>query len=479
VLSLLGAIDGDPGDRRWLLALRGLETMIDDFGLDPAARRAFVAEQRRGYLALLLALSVPLALLTFCLASVQVGLALFTRHRRRQFMAEGLEVQAKSQSYLVEILSAVETLKSRGAERRAVERWSALFARELNISLKRGRLDAMLDSLSASVKSGSAMALLAAAAMQVLAGRLTLGDMMALAAVAGGFLIPLINLVSSGAQLQLLAIYLERLNDVLETETERERTGSRRISRLSGAIAVEGVSFRYGPISPFVIQNVSVHIREGEFLALVGRTGSGKSTLARLLVGLYAPTIGRICYDGVDLTQLDMTTLRRQIGVVTQQAQLFLGSIRSNIALSDPSLPQHRVIRAATVAQMHDEIMSMPMGYDTPLIDRGASLSGGQQQRVSLARALITQPRILVLDEATSQLDAATERAVQDQLAVLPCTRIVIAHRLSTIMRADRILVMDDGRIVEEGAHADLLAKNREYARLVAAQVAAQVTMTR
>ena len=429
-----------------------------------------------GYLVLLLALSWPMAALAAALAAIQLGLLLFTRSRQRQFLAESIDAQAKSQGYLMETLSAVEALKSLGAEERAVERWSGLFATELNVALKRGRLDAVLESLRGAVRTGSSMALLGVGTIQVLSGALSLGDMLAVTALASGFLNPLVSLASAGTRLQLLGVYMERITDVLDTPSERDRGAARDPGKLTGTINVDNVSFRYSPIGAIVVKNVSVSIRPGEFLAIVGRSGAGKSTLARLLVALFTPTEGTIAYDGVDMRQLDLARLRRQIGVVTQQAQLFGGTIRSNIALADPTLPLDAIMAAAKLACIHNDIMAMPMGYDTLLIDRGASLSGGQQQRLALARALVQNPRILVLDEATSQLDAATERAVQEQLATLECTRMVLAHRLSTIMKADRILVMDAGRVVEQGTHGDLIATDGAYARLVSAQLSATST---
>lgn len=219
-----------------------------------------------------------------------------------------------------------------------------------------------------------------------------------------------------------------------------------------------------------MVEQVSVAVEAGARVALVGRTGSGKSSLARLMAGLYDPTSGRILFDGADLKTLDRRSVRSRLGIVTQDTQLFGGSIRRNISLSDPQMGLDRVVQAARLAGIHDEILAMPMGYETPLADRGLSLSGGQRQRLAIARALASNPRILILDEATSHLDAVTEATVNDNLRSLRCTRIVIAHRLSTIRDADLILVLDSGRVMESGNHSQLLAKGGYYARLLGSQ---------
>ena len=305
----------------------------------------------------------------------------------------------------------------------------------------------------------------------VMDGRLSLGTMLAMNALAVGFLVPLSALVSTALRLQLLGSYLERINEVLDTPPEQDRTAVTRAGKLRGGITLEQVSFRYGPVSPDVVKDVSVDIKPGQHVAIVGRSGSGKSTLAKLILGLYRPTKGRILYDGVDLAQLESRSVRRQLGIVPQHPYLFGTTIRANITLADPALPLEQVIQAARIARIDDDVVAMPLGYGTVLVDGGASLAGGQRQRVALARALVQQPAVLLLDEATSSLDAITESQIHRNLASLPCTRIVIAHRLSTIVHADLILVMDEGSLVECGRHEQLMALDAKYCELVAAQI--------
>ncbi|HWU91203.1 MAG TPA: peptidase domain-containing ABC transporter, partial [Kofleriaceae bacterium] len=418
------------------------------------------------YIALILAVDALLGLATLALGAMQLAVLIVVRRRYRDLLARALDAQARSQSYLVEVLAGMSTLKAAAAEGRAVERWSNLYVDELNVSLDRGRTSARVDAVMGALTSGSPLVILMLGALRVIDGDLGLGTMLAVNAIAIGLLAPLASLVNAGLQLQLLGGYMDRVEDVLHTKPEQSGPDTARAPKLTGRVTLQGVSFRYGERAPLVVRDVSVDIKPGSTVAIVGTSGCGKSTLASLIAGLYRPVEGKILFDGHDLARLDLPSLRRQIGIVFQQPYLFAGSVRSNIALTDPGLPLDRVIAAARTACVHDDIDAMPMGYDTLIDGGGSSLSGGQRQRIAIARALVHRPALVILDEATSSLDAETERAVARELAQLRCTQIVLAHRLSTIAGADLILVMDRGEIIESGTHRELLARGEVYSRL-------------
>jgi ABC-type bacteriocin/lantibiotic exporter with double-glycine peptidase domain len=235
---------------------------------------------------------------------------------------------------------------------------------------------------------------------------------------------------------------------------------------------LQNVSFQYDPHSPVVLHDINVAIRPGQRAAIVGRSGAGKTTLGLLLLGLYLPTTGDIFYDHIPLRTLNFQAVRAQFGVVAQQSTIFSGTIRENISLNNPAMPIEQIIQAASAAVIHEDILQMPMEYETFVAEGGSALSGGQRQRLALARALANHPVILLLDEATSALDVVTEQAIERNLRSLACTQIIIAHRLSTIHNADLILVLDQGTIIERGTHAELLSRQGFYAHLIESQLA-------
>ncbi len=424
-----------------------------------------------GYLALLLSQDLFFGGLVLVVGLLQVAMLLGTRRQVHALMQRDLAAGAESQSYLVEALTGIATLKASGAEDRAHDHWSNLFFNQTNISLQRNHLAAIVETALTTLRTFSPLALLWFGALRVLDGTMSLGTMLALNALAAAVLTPLASLVMSGQRLQLVGAYLERLADVLEAEPEQDLEGAQPAPQLDGRIELTHVNFRYAPNAPVVVRDISITIEPGQKVAIVGRTGSGKSTLVKLLLGLYTPTEGDIRYDGQSLLGLNRRTLRSQIGVVLQEPFLFSGSIRQNIAFNDPGLSLEQVMAAARLAAIDDEILQLPMGYETLIAEGGSGLSGGQRQRLALARAVAQKPAILVLDEATSHLDVVTESLVDRNLSHLACTRIVIAHRLSTIRNADVILVLDEGTIVERGSHEELLARSGYYTALVHSQL--------
>jgi ATP-binding cassette, subfamily B, bacterial len=425
------------------------------------------------YFTILFFFSKTLAGIALAIGIVQVTLLLLTAPAIRRLTQSDLEAQGKTQGYMNEVLAGIATIKAAGAEHRAFNRWENLFFNEMNVSLRLSYLSSVIGTLFSIINVLSPLLLLWIGSLQVIAGTMSIGTMLALNTLAVQFLVPLGALATSGQQLQIVRAHFTRIADVIQTEPEQDVTEVQKPHRLSGRVELKHVSFQYDQNTPPILQDINVTIYPGQKVALVGRTGSGKSTLGKLLVGLMTPTTGSILFDGVSLEHLNYQEVRSQFGVVLQESFVFSGSIKENIALNNPTMNMERIMEAARIAAIAHDIEQMPMGYDTLVSEGGSAFSGGQRQRLALARALANHPALLLLDEATSALDVVTEQIIEQNLRRLPCTQILIAHRLSTIRNADVILVLDHGYIVEQGTHEQLLRHNGFYARLIQTQLQA------
>ncbi len=401
-------------------------------------------------LAMMVLYSGKLAIVVVVALSVYLVLRWASFAAFRAANEEKIVLSAKENSYFLETIRAVQPLKLFGRTPERLAQWQNLMVDVQNRDLTTQKMELWFGSANTLIFGVEGMLILYLGGTAVLAQQMTLGMLLAFMAYKGQFAGRATSLINLIMQVKMLGLHAERLADIALEPPERESVMETDISRIAPKIELRNVSFRYGEGEPWVLKDCSLAIEAGDHIAICGPSGCGKSTLLKLVLGLLEPNEGEIRIGGVSLKQLGPTQYRALIGTVMQNDVLMAGSLSENIACFDPQLDHARVEAVARLAQIHEEIAVMPMGYQTLVGDMGSTLSGGQKQRVLLARALYKQPKILALDEATSSLDAENERQVNIAVKALPLTRITIAHRRETINAAQRVVVLSAGAVIRD-----------------------------
>ena len=431
------------------------------------------------YFTVLFLYNVRLTLLLIAFVIPMLALTVLVTPRVKRFAREVFSVTTEARSYLMEALGGAETVKGMGIERPVRLKWETKYAKALEVQYRAQSFNIGVGLAGQLLNAATTISILWVGADLVLTRELTIGQLIAFNALMGSVLAPLMGLVGLWSLLNDASVAMERLGDVLDLDPEQkpEDLASRvSIPELQGDIRFDGVYFKYdGNDTPYVLENITVDIKPGELVAIVGRSGSGKTTLAKLIVGFYPPTDGRLTVDGYDIGIVDKEYYRAQVGYVMQSNLLFSGTVAENIAGGSEEPDRRRIEDVAKKADAHGFISKMPLGYQQVVGERGMGLSGGQIQRLCIARALYREPRLLVFDEATSALDSQSESNIIANLndILKGRTAVVIAHRLSTIMRADKILVLYEGKIVEQGRHEELVERRGMYYELVQKQLGA------
>ncbi|MBE9181634.1 peptidase domain-containing ABC transporter [Oculatella sp. LEGE 06141] len=420
------------------------------------------------YVGLMVWYSWQLALLVLVVVPLFFLLALIATPFLQRISREIFNALVTESSFLIEALSGIRTVKSMAVEQTVRWRWEELLNKSIKTTFSGQVISNQLQILSATIEMVTTTALLWFGAWLVIRNQLTIGQLVAFNMLLGSVINPFQRLTVLWNEFQEVVIAVERINDVLEAEPEEgwKPQAYQRLPQVHGHICFENVTFRYHPESTInVLENLSFEVQPGQTVAIVGRSGSGKTTVAKLVLALYTPTDGKILIDGYDITTIARRSLRQQIGVVDQDTFLFGNTIRENISLGHPEATLEEIIEAARQAGADPFIQQLPLGYETQIGEGGGSLSGGQRQRLAIARALLGNPRLLILDEATSNLDAESERIIQTNLNsfLKGRTTLIIAHRLSTVRQADLILVLDKGVLVEAGTHDELMAEGGQY----------------
>lgn len=398
-----------------------------------------------------------------------VVLSIFITPILRSRLDQKFKHGAENTAFLTESITGISTVKSMSIEPQMRKRLEGHLSKYVHASFRSQNLNNVANQLAGLINKLMTLGIIWLGAHLVVDGQISVGQLVAFNMLAGRVSGPVLKLVQLWQEFQQAGISIDRLGDILNTPRESDSAdGKSQLASIKGEVRFDQVQFRYGVDGPLILKDVDLCVRQGEIVGIVGRSGSGKSTLTKLIQRLYIPESGRVLVDGIDLSVIETSWLRQQVGVVLQENFLFNRTIRENIALIDPSSSMERVIESAKLAGAHEFITELPQGYDTLVGEQGSNLSGGQRQRIAISRALLCNPKILIFDEATSALDYESERIIQDNMASICHDRTVfiIAHRLTAVRDCDRIIVMEKGAIVEQGKHDDLINMEGYYAKL-------------
>jgi ATP-binding cassette, subfamily C, bacterial len=378
----------------------------------------------------------------------------------------------KTAGVAVSGLQSIRTLKAAGLESDFFARWAGHFANLSNTQQALGLSNQCLGVLPPLLSGLMTNLILTAGGLRVMNGALSIGQLIGFHSMMTSFLMPVNSLVGLSATMQDLEADLNRLDDALDNPVDAEAAPAgpaQTPPRLSGTLEFRNVSFGYSPLAPPLIEDLSFTLEPGRRIALVGGSGSGKSTVAKLAAGLYPPASGEILFDGQPRAAIAREVLANSVAMVEQEILMFEGSVKDNLTLWDPTVPESHMLAGARDALVHSVIAAWPQGYEEELLEGAANMSGGEKQRLEIARALVNNPSLVILDEATSALDAQTEQVIDQNLRRRGCACLIVAHRLSTIRDCDQILVLRGGKVVQRGAHEELLSEGGEYARLLSA----------
>ena len=417
------------------------------------------------YLFQLVSFAPVLILPVVLILVVNTGFSIFASLLQRKYSEKQLRLSSKEAGVTYEMINGIQKIRLSGSEKRVFAKWATTYSKSAKVRYNPPLVLRLSTAISLLIT------LLGNIALYYIAVRnnVAVSDYMAFTSsygVLSGAFSSVVAMV--GVIFTIQPIY-DMARPILEAEPEA-KLGKIKLNEIHGNIKLENVSFRYNEGGPLIVNNMSLDIKEGEYIAIVGQTGCGKSTLVRLMLGFEKPVEGKVLFDNINIEDVDLSSLRRNIGTVMQNGVLFHADIFSNIIISCPTLKEEDAWAAAEIANIADDIRDMPMGMKTVISEGQGGISGGQKQRIMIARAIVHKPKVLIFDEATSALDNKTQKSISDSISRLNCTRIVIAHRLSTIKSADRIIMLEGGRIIETGNYQELIDKKGKFAELVERQ---------